>query len=224
MPNTPTGLSETGTSLEAGDTQQQPCSHPSTLSAVMSLNTSYRPGTMSIAICSQQGLAPKLVSISVCRLILGLSHLAFSRANGPVTFQRMTYREDKSHNATINSQDATSTQVVNNGIFSAECFSSFSGPPCPVTIFVSHKCWGQAGPIRPLPCSSGPSCITWVDFPIVLISAENSLGECSVRTAPSSWLSQASSFCLFLSSVLFHEAGFKSNAELAFKQQYVSSK
>lgn len=83
---------------------------------------------------------------------------------------------------------------------------------------------GQAGSIRQLPSSYTHPVSSGIGLPVVPISVEDLQGACSEKASPSSWLSQMSSFCLSLSSVLFREAEFKSKAELAFKQQYVSSK
>lgn len=77
--------------------------------------------------------------------ICWVGHLACSSANGLVTFQRLTYREDKSHNAAITSRDTLSIQVVDGCVFLSRCLCAISDLPAPVARFVSHRYLGWAG-------------------------------------------------------------------------------
>ena len=144
-----------------------------------------------------------------------MSHLACSSANGLVTFQTMTYRVEKGHNATTTFQNTLSTQVVDDCIFLSRMLVGnqrsprLSGNICEPQMLRMN--WPQS-PFSAL-CPGAPSPVSvacCLDLHCELIA------RMARGATPASWLSRTSSFCLFHSSTPFCKAECKSGQAWLF--------
>ena len=152
-----------------------------------------------------------------------MDHLVCPSASSLVTFQRMTYRVEKSHNATTTFQNTLSTQVVDDCIFLSRMLVGNQRSPRPSGKICEPQMLGMDWLRSPssvlcpgAPCPGSIPCCLDLHCELIARMARGA--------SPASWLSQTSSFCLCHSSILLCKAECKSGAGLAFRQYYVSSK